>query len=85
MWSTRAVRDLIECEFSITIGRRAVGNYLKNWGFTPQNPKKRAYEQCCKKVQKWINEEYPVIKEQAKQEKATIHWGDETGVKNSNH
>lgn len=85
LWTTRAVRDLIEREFSIAIGRRAVGNYLKDWGFTPQKPKKRAYEQCSKKVKKWLDEEYPAIKELAKQEKAIIHWGDETGVKNSNH
>ena len=85
LWTTRAVRDLIAREFSITIGRRAVGNYLNSWGFTPQKPKKRAYEQCSKKVQKWLEEEYPAIKEKAKQEKATIHWGDETGVKNNNH
>jgi transposase len=30
--------------------RRAVGDYLNARGFTPQKPKKRAYEQCSKKV-----------------------------------
>ena len=85
LWTTRAVRDLIKREFNIEIGRRAVGNYLNAWGFTPQKPKKRAYEQCSKKVQKWLDEQYPAIKSRAKQENATIHWGDETGIKNSNH
>jgi transposase len=59
------------------------GDYLRSWGYTPQKPKKRAYEQNPKKVQQWLNEEYPAIKEKAKQEKAEIHWGDETGVKNN--
>ena len=85
LWTTRAVRDLIEREFNIVIGRRAVGNYLNAWGFTPQKPKKKAYEQCSKKVKKWLDQEYPAIKEKAKKEKATIHWGDETGVKNNSH
>jgi hypothetical protein len=85
LWTTRAVRDLIKRKFNIVIGRRAVGNYLNAWGFTPQKPKKRTYEQCSKKVQKWLNEEYPAIKHEAKQEKAIIYWGDETGVKNSNN
>lgn len=85
LWTTRAVRDLIKREFNIEIGRRAVGNYLNAWGFTPQKPKKRAYEQCSKKVQKWLDEQYPAIKSRAKQENATIHWGDETGIKNSNY
>lgn len=84
LWTTKAVKELIEREFNIIIGRRAICNYLNSWGFTPQKPKKRAYEQCSKKVQKWLDEEYPMIKEKAKQEKATIHWGDETGVRNSN-
>lgn len=84
LWTTKAVKELIQREFNITIGRRAVGNYLNSWGFTPQKPKKRAYEQCSKKVKKWLEEEYPSIKERAKKENATIHWGDETGVRNSN-
>jgi hypothetical protein len=84
LWTTIAVKELIESEFAILIERIAIGNYLNSWGFTPQKPKKRAYEQCSKKVQKWLDEEYPAIKEKAKQEKATIHWADETGVRNSN-
>ena len=84
LWTTKAIKELIMREFDICIGRRAIGNYLKNWGFTPQKPKKRAYEQCPKKVQNWLAEQYPAIKKRAKQEKATIHWGDETGVRNTN-
>ena len=84
LWTTRSIKELIKREFNIEIGRRAIGNYLNSWGFTPQKPKKRAYEQCSKKVQNWLDQEYPSIKEKAKLEKATIHWGDETGVRNSN-
>ncbi len=84
LWTTKAIKELIQREFDITIGRRAIGNYLKNWGFTPQKPKKRAYEQSSKKVKKWLEEEYPIIKREAQKKKATIHWGDETGVRNSN-
>ena len=29
---------------------------------------------------KWLEDEYPAIAARAKQEKAEIHWGDETGV-----
>ena len=84
LWTTRAIKELIMREFNIRIGRRAIGNYLKNWGFTPQKPKKRAYEQSSSKVKKWLEEEYPSIKKKAKEQKATIHWGDETGVRNTN-
>lgn len=86
LWTRKAVKELVEREFGIVLSISAMGVYLRSWGYTPQKPKKRAYEQCPKKVQKWLDEEYPVIKESAKQENAEIYWGDETGVKNQcNH
>lgn len=84
LWTRRAVKELIERELGIKLAVNTVGDYLRSWGFSPQKPKKRAYEQNPKAVQKWLEQEYPAIKEKAKREKATIHWGDETGVRNSN-
>jgi len=84
LWTRRAVKELIERELGVKLAVNTVGDYLRSWGFSPQKPKKRAYEQNPKAVQKWLEEEYPAIKEKAKKEKATIHWGDETGVRNSN-
>ena len=86
LWTRKAVKELVEREFGVFLAINTMGDYLRNWGFTPQKPKKKAYEQCAKSVQKWLDEEYPAIKEQAKQENAEIYWGDETGVKNQcNH
>ncbi len=86
LWTRRAVKELVEREFGVKLAINTMGDYLRSWGFSPQKPKKRAYEQCPKKVQQWLDEEYPVIKAKAQEEKAEIHWGDETGVKNqSNH
>ena len=36
-----------------------------------------------KKVQTWLDKEYPAIAAKAKKEKAEIHWGDETGIQNT--
>ena len=59
-----------------------MGDYLRKWGGgTPQKPRKQAYEQCPKAVQKWLNEDYPLIKKRTKKEKAEIYWGGEIGVK----
>lgn len=86
LWTRKAVIELVEREFGVTLGLTTMGDYLRKWGFTPQKPKKRAYEQSPKKVQKWLDEEYPTIKQRAITEDAEIHWGDETGIKNScNH
>ena len=58
-----------------------MGLYLERWGFTPQKPIKKAYEQSPAAVKKWLQEDYPVIAANAKAEGAEIHWGDETGLR----
>lgn len=86
LWTRKAIKELVEREFGVVLALTTMGDYLRKWGFTPQKPKKKAYEQCSKKVQKWLDEEYPAVKERAQQENAEIYWGDETGVKNQcNH
>jgi len=57
-----------------------VGRYLKKWGFSPQKPLRRAYEQDPLAVKRWLETEYPEICAHARPEKAEIHWGDEMGV-----
>ena len=83
LWTRAAVMLLIECEYGIRIPVRSVGEYLKRWGFTPQKPIRRAYEQSPVAIQKWLDETYPAIKQRAKEEEAEIHWGDETAVVNT--
>lgn len=83
LWTRSAVMQLIERELGITLSVRGVGNYLKRWGFTPQKPIKRAYEQRPEAVQAWLDEQYPEIEQRAKAEGAEIHWGDETALVNT--
>ena len=83
LWTRKAVKELVEREFGVILAINTMGDYLRKWGFTPQKPKKMAYEQCPKKVQKWLDEDYPAIQKRAKIENAEIHWGDETGVRNN--
>lgn len=82
LWTRDAVRLYIKSKYRIDMPIRTVGEYLKRWGFTPQKPAKRAYEQKPQAVQKWLKEDYPAIAARAKKEKAQIHWGDETGIQN---
>jgi len=65
------------------MGVRGVGKYLKRWGFTPQKPIRRAYEQNPVAIQAWLNETCPAIAERAKDVGAEIHWGDETALVNT--
>lgn len=83
LWTRKAVKELVYREFGVVLAINTMGDYLRKWGFTPQKPKKMAYEQCPKKVQKWLDEDYPAIQKRAKIENAEIQWGDETGVRNN--
>ena len=85
LWTRKAVRDLICRLFGIRVPIRTMGEYLKRWGYTPQRPLKRAYEQRPKEIQHWIDTRYPAIYARAKQEKAEIQWGDETGINNQSN
>jgi transposase len=83
LWSRPAVRQYIEQSLGIKLSVRAVGNYLARWGFTPQKPIKKAYEQRPEAVKAWLDEHYPAIEAKAKAEGAEIHWGDETALVNT--
>jgi len=82
LWTRRAVKLLIKQLFNIDMPIRSVGEYLNRWGFTPQKPTRRAYEQNPKAVKQWLDYEYPAIAKKAKKENAEIHWGDEAGLRN---
>jgi len=81
LWTREGVGDLIYRQFGIRVSKWTVGRYLKDWGFTPQKPVAKAYEQDPEAVQKWLEEDYPALQEKAKKEKADIFWGDETGMR----
>lgn len=83
LWDRKAVIMLIKQLFGIQMPVRTAGGYLSRWGFAPQRPIKRAYEQRPAEVKAWMDEEYPEIKEKAKAENAEIYWADETGMETS--
>lgn len=85
LWTREAIRQLIQNQFGVVMPIRTIGEYLKRWGFTVRKPVKLAYEQNPAKVNQWLQEDYPVIKAQAKKEKAEIYWGDETGMQTTAH
>jgi len=82
LWTSHAVRDLINEKFSIMLPNRTVRKYLKKWGFSAQKPVKQSWQQNPVHIQKWLLETYPEIKQLAKNKGAKIYWVDETGVTN---
>lgn len=81
LWTREAVAQLIGKKFGISLSVWTVGRYLARWGFTPQKPVRRAFEQDGEAVRQWLEEKYPAIRTQAKREKAEIYWGDEMGLR----
>jgi transposase len=85
LWTRRAVRDLIRKEFDVELAERTVGEYLGRWGYTSKKPSRHAKKQNPDEVQQWLEETYPAIEQQAKEENAEILWTDEVGVAADHH
>lgn len=81
LWSRAAVAALIEQRCGVRLAVRSMGKYLARWGFTPQKPLRRAYEQDPDEVRHWLDTEYPAIVAKARRQKGSIFWGDETGLR----
>jgi transposase len=67
----------------VRLSVRAVGKYLKRWGYTPQKPIRRAYERNEAAIRQWKQQEFPAIAKQARTDKAEIHWLDEAAIVNT--
>ncbi len=80
LWTRKAVQEAVAQHYDVKLPIRTVGEYLHRWGFTPQKPVKKSYEQQPERVKKWLDEEYPGIARKAREEGAEILWGDETGI-----
>lgn len=81
LWTREAVQQLIAAKYGINLSVKQVGRYLTRWGFTPQKPIRKAFEQKPELVKQWLDKEYPAIKKRAVKEKGTIYFGDETGMR----
>jgi transposase len=82
LWTSRAVRELIERRFEKRLGLSTVQLYLQRWGMTPQKPLVRAKERQPAAIAAWLAQDYPAIAKRAKAAGAVIYWGDETGLSN---
>src|SRR3712207_4348327 len=82
LWTSRAVRELIERRLGKRLGPTAVQLYLQRWGLTPQKPLVRAKQRQPAAIAAWLATSYPAMAKRARAAAAVIYWGDETGVSN---
>lgn len=83
LWNRANICELIKQKYGIEMKKSTLGYYLQRWGFSVQRPVKHAYQQDEKKIDKWLNEEFPGITKRAEDEDAEIYFGDETNIQNT--
>jgi transposase len=81
LWTRALVAELIVRELGVEVGEETVGRYLRAWGFSPQKPMRRAYEQSDEAVRRWLEQTYPAIEKAARRQRAEILWVDESGLR----
>ncbi len=85
LWTIKLVQWLLYDEWKIKLSRSSVHRLMRQLGLSCQRPLERAYEQDPARVERWKNEEFPAIREMAKEAGAEIWFGDESGVRSDYH
>jgi transposase len=85
LWTAKMVGQVIYQHFRIKMSKASVCRLLGQLGLTPQRPVWRAYQQKPEEVERWLREEYPRIRQLARQNGAIIFFEDEAGVRSDYH
>lgn len=62
LWTCPRVAQLILAFFGIRYHVDHIGRLLRSLGWSPQKPQRRAIERDEKEIQRWIKQEWPLIK-----------------------
>jgi transposase len=62
LWSAPRLTQLIQEEWGITFNPRYLPDWLRQRGFSPQKPRRRAREQAAGVIQRWLAHDWPRIK-----------------------
>jgi transposase len=81
LWTRQIVGTLIEKKFGVRLCLNSVGRLLSSLDITPQKPLRRAYERDPQAIEEWVKESYRAIRNQAREEGASIFFLDEAGIR----
>jgi transposase len=85
LWTRDLVRELIRREFKVALSAVSVGRLLRALGLSPQRPLWRAWQADPEAVARWKDEQFPLIRAQARAEGATVYFADEAGIRSDYH
>jgi transposase len=85
LWTVEIIREVIRRVFKVRMSGVSVRRTLRALGLSAQRPRHVAYQQNAEAVERFLKEEYPGIKKEAKKCGAAIYWGDESAVRSDYH
>ncbi len=79
VWTCARVALVLEEEFGVRYHKAHVGRLLKELGWTPQIPIRRAIQRDESAIQRWRAEVWPDLRKQAQRERRVLVFEDESG------
>ena len=79
VWTCARVARVIEEEFGVRYHKDHVGRLLKDLGWTPQQPIKRAIQRDEQAIRRWRDEVWPELRRRAHRERRVLVFEDESG------
>lgn len=79
VWTCLRVGAVLAVELGVQYSRSQVSRLLKQLGWTPQVPLKRAIQRDEVTIQRWCREVWPEVKKRARQERRILVFTDESG------
>ena len=85
LWTREYVQITLLKQFRLRLSLSSVSRLLAQLGLSWQRPLYRAYQQDATRVEKWLKEEFPAIRREAKRLGAEIFFGDEGAIRSDQH
>jgi transposase len=85
LWTLSILREMIQRQFDHVMSLSSVSRVMSLLGITVQKPLYRAWQQDPERVRQWQTEEFPAIRQQARQQGATVFFADEAGIRSDYH
>jgi transposase len=79
VWTCARIARVIEEEFGVRYHKDHVGRLLKELGWTPQMPIRRATQRDERAIQRWRREIWPGLRKRARRERRVLVFEDESG------
>jgi transposase len=79
VWTRARVAKVIEREFGVRYHKGHVGRLLKDLGWTPQQPIKRAIQRDEDAIRRWREGTWPELRRRARREHRALVFEDESG------